>query len=233
MRRLTISTVRDAIQTELWHSAGSELLWHLLSRGAKIKVFAGGVRDAFLKQECGLGNINPRDWDIGISNIPRQEFDGILSEVGGVKNRYGGFKLLGGSSMPWELWRQEDTVGLRKTESPFTLENVLRSFVLSCNALAFDLDTGHIYDHGALRSIFLCEITVLEDAIMHDWAVFSAKALSLTFRRPFSLSAPTERFVKRYLDSRNLVHELEKAYSGAAVLDGSPIDRQGTCRTSI
>ncbi|SRR6266481_892395 len=232
MRKLNIPTVRDAIQNALWESRGGELLEYLFSRGAKIGVFAGGVRDAVLVQEYGCSNIRTRDWDIGISHIPRTEFDGILREFGGAKNKYGGFKLFFESSQPWEIWRQEDTVGLLKNNVRHSLENVLRSFVLSCNAIAIDLDRGHIYDQGALRSIGLCEIEILEDAIMHDWAVFSAKALSLTFRRPFRLSAESAFFVKKNLHVQNMIHEFKKAYSGANFLYDFELERQKTCLKS-
>jgi hypothetical protein len=233
MRRLNIPSVRDSIQNCLWNSGGCGLLQHLFSRDAKISVFAGGVRDTILAQERGYSNVSPRDWDIGISHISRREFDGILKEVGGVRNKYGGFKLFCGSSQPWEIWRQEDTVGLCKNNAPYSFENVLRSFVLSCNAIAIDLDKGHIYDHGALRSIWLCEVAILEDAIMHDWAVFSAKALSLTFRRPFRLSTESAMFVEKNLDAANMLHEFKKAYSRAGILCDYDLDRQETCRKSI
>jgi hypothetical protein len=148
MQKLVISSVRDSIRSKLWESDIAELLEHLLSRGAKIAVFAGAVRDTVFAEEHGFTDIKPRDWDIGISHISRRDFDGILNEAGGWKNKYGGFKLAFNRTLPCEIWRQEDTVGLRKTRSPFNLENILRSFVLSCNAIALDLDKGHIYDHG-------------------------------------------------------------------------------------
>jgi len=222
MRKLKINSVRDAIQNEFWHSAGNDLLQYLLSRGVKITVFAGGVRDVVLAQECGLSHIKPRDWDVGISGISRKKFDGILRELGGSKNRYGGFKLFCDSSQSWEVWRQEDTVGLRMTGSSFGLKNLLRSFVLSCNAIAFDLDTGYICEYGALHSLFSGKITILQDAIMHDWGLFAAKALNLTFRRPLKLDAEVEKFVIKYLDRTSLVHEFQKVYSETNTLFSAP-----------
>jgi hypothetical protein len=213
MHKLNITSVRDAVQAELLEGAGKELLQYLFAQGATICVFAGAVRDTVFAHEVGLRNISPRDWDIGISGIPRKEFNGILEEFGGSKNKYGGFRLFSDTLRPWEIWRQEDTVGLLKTGSPFSLENVLRSFVLSCNAIACDLDKGHIYDCGAVHSIFTGKVTLLDDAIMHDWRVFAAKALSLTFRRPLRLSNQSEQFVRMHLNNRNVVHELSKAYS--------------------
>jgi hypothetical protein len=220
MQIVKINSVRDSIQDELMHDARKDLLQHLLSRGAKITIFAGAVRDTILAREYGLTSVEPRDWDIGIAGIPRREFDGLLCEVRGLKNRYGGFKLLSRNCQTWELWRQEDTVGLRKTKSSFSLKNLLRSFVLQCNAIAFDLDKGFFHDHGALRSIARSEISVLEDAIMHDWEVFAAKALTLTFRRPLKLDTQMERFVFTYLKHKAVVHEIRKAYLTTEILFG-------------
>jgi hypothetical protein len=211
MLKLKINPIRDAVQGTLWRSPASDLLEHLLLRGAKIAVFAGAIRDLVLSCECGFTHVKPRDWDIGVAGISHDEFNGILKEVGGSKNKYGGFKLFSETAQPWEIWRREETVGLLKTGAPLDMKNVLRSFVLSCNAIACDLNTGNIYDCGALRSIFACELTILDDAIMHDRRVFAAKALSLTFRRPFELTEESSQFVTRYLAKRNLIHELAKS----------------------
>lgn len=212
MRKLTISSVKDAVQTELLESAGKELLQHLFTCGATISVCAGGVRDTVLAREFGFADVTPRDWDIGVSGITHENFNGILKEFGGSRNKYGGFELFSDTSRPWEIWRQEETVGLLKTRSPFSLQNVLRSFVLNCNAIACDLDKGHIYDCGAISSMRAGEVGLLDNAIMHDRRIFAAKAFILKFRRPFTLDAQSERFVKTYLDTRNLLHELAKAY---------------------
>lgn len=218
MQIVKINSVRDSIQAELMRDARKDLLQHLLSRGAKVTIFAGAVRDTILTDEFGLTSVEPRDWDMGIAGIPRREFDGLLCEVGGLKNRYGGFKLLSRGCQSWELWRQEDTIGLRKTKSSFSLRNLLRSFVLKCNAIAFDLDKGLFHDHGALRSIARREVSILDDAIMHDWEVFAAKALTLTFRRPFNLDTQMERFVFTYLKHKAVVHEIRKAYPITKIL---------------
>lgn len=210
MRRLRLNSVRSAIQTQLWQGVGSDILTYLFRHGVNVTVFAGAVRDVVLAQECGWAHVKPRDWDIGLSGISQKEFDGIFRELGGVKNKYGGFKLFANQPQYWEIWRQEDTVGLRKTGAAFSLENLLRSFVLSCNAIAFNLDTGYLHDCGAMRSLCCGYVTLLEDAIMHDSAVFAAKALNLTFRRPLKISIELEQFLTRHLEMTSLIHEFAK-----------------------
>jgi len=222
MEIVKLNSVRDAIQDELLYDDRNDLLQHLLSRGAKVIIFAGAVRDTVLAHEYGHAGVEPRDWDIGIAGIPRKEFDGLMGEVRGLKNKYGGFKLLSRSCQSWEIWRQEDTIGLQKTKSSFSLKNLLRSFVLRCNAIAFDLDTGYFHDHGALCSIARGEISVLEDAIMHDWEIFAAKALTLTFRRPLKLDTQMEKFILTHLKREAVVHEFLKAYSQTEFLFDLP-----------
>jgi hypothetical protein len=213
MKNVNISSVRDELFREARVGFGAQLLDFLLSRGAKVHLFAGAVRDSIAKNECGWSGIETRDWDIGISQLSRREFSGVLREAGGLRNRYGGYKLLEAGSCPWEFWRLEDTVGLRQTESPFSLENVLRSFVLSCNALAFDFDKGWISDHGALRSIYCRELRILDDAILHHPGTFSAKAISLNIKLSFNLHRDSWGFVYRHLQKRDLLHESRKTYS--------------------
>jgi hypothetical protein len=234
MRTVKIDTITDAIRKALWYSAGNEVLRYFLSRGATVTVFAGGIRDLILKNAWGCEDVEPRDWDIGISGISRKEFEGILHEFGGLKNKYGGFKLFCTDSKPWEIWRQEDTVGLRKTGAPFGIENILRSFVLSSNAIACDLEKGRIYECGALRSIFMRDITILDDAIMHDEGTFAAKALNLAFRRQFTLDSIAKCFVGMYLDPESLIHEFEKTLTSAAIINTrEPFTAITSCPRSI
>jgi hypothetical protein len=223
MLRHSLPTVRDDLHARLYKSAGIELLNYILFRGGRVGIFAGAVRDTVAAREFGWSNSVPRDWDIGVSNLSREEFHGILREVGGIQNRHGGYKLFPFATAPWEVWRLEDTVGLRLRVVPFSLGNVLRSFVLSCNAISFDIDSGLFCDRGAFLSIARREIGLLDDAIVHDRDTFSAKALSLTFRFPFQLSIDVAFMVRKYLTMGSLLHESSKAYSQLPLLN-SPHD---------
>jgi hypothetical protein len=63
MQIVKLNSVRDSIQDELTHDARNDLLQHLLSRGARVLIFAGAVRDTILARECSLTRVEPRDWD--------------------------------------------------------------------------------------------------------------------------------------------------------------------------
>lgn len=60
----------------------------------------------------------------------------------GRRNRHGGYLLPAEGAPNWDVWRLEETIGLRKTGAPCSIENVVRTFNLDCNAVAMDLTTG-------------------------------------------------------------------------------------------
>jgi hypothetical protein len=231
MLKLRLPSVRDSIyrQFESMGAAATDVIQFLLRRDSKVGIFAGAVRDAVAAAEFGWEVSQPRDWDIGVSNISQKDFHGILAELGGIQNHYGGYKLLLNGIVPWEVWRVEDTVGLRIRNAPRTLENVLRSFVLSSNAIVFDLDEEHFYDQGVLRSIASRKIEILSDAIIHDNEVFAAKALTLSFRFPFRLGPKALTHVRRHLTETALLHELQKINSSLAIYQ--PKTAKAQCQT--
>ena len=92
----------------------------------------------------GRGDGTPRDFDIGVAGIRKEDFDSILAGLG-RRNRHGGFVLRERGLPTWDIWRLEDSVGLQKTKSLFSIENVLRSFNLDCNAIALRLELPGIH----------------------------------------------------------------------------------------
>src|SRR5207245_8694873 len=140
-------------------------------------------------------------------------FDEVLSGFG-TKNRHGGFVLCEDGFPPWDIWRLEASIGLRKTGTVFSLENVLRSFNLNCNAIALDMKTGVILDAGAVESVRKKRIDFAEHAIRHSSATFSAKALLMHLRFPYSLSQPMQKFIQRYLEDEILLYESRKPFKG-------------------
>ena len=109
-----------------------------------------------------------------------------------------------------DVWRIEDTVGLLLTRSEINLENVLRSFVLSCNAFAFDIRREQILEIGALDSLASAELTFVRNAIFHSRPTFAAKALLMSYRSPLKPSPEVQLFIRKFLRRDVLLHEVKK-----------------------
>jgi hypothetical protein len=190
------------------------LIEELLLKGSGVAVFAGAVRDVVATHEFGWKANRPRDWDIGVSGVPSPLFDGFLNEIGGIRNRYGGYSVPLGHSPPLEMWRLEETIGLRMRGCRFSLQNVLRSFVLSCNAIAFDVASGYFWDAGALRALGTRRIELVERVIMHSTPTFSAKAVLAALRFGFDLSSSVRLLARSHINRHALEHEARKSFPG-------------------
>ncbi|MGA8153281.1 MAG: hypothetical protein WB952_20185 [Terriglobales bacterium] len=180
---------------------------------SRVYVFAGAVRDVLTWQEHGGEACLPRDLDVGVSGLPKVDFDRIMTEAGAVPNRFGGYRVRLHNTPAWDVWRLEDTIGLKLTGTRFSLENVLRSFVLDCNAIAFDIDTGEFLHLGGLKSIRQKRVDIARDAIFHSRATFAAKAVMLELKHALSLSPGLRIFVKHHLERNTLLHEARKSFS--------------------
>ena len=211
MQRLLLTTVRHHIVDSICRGSRSSLLEELLKRDAKIYVLAGAVRDAIASLCEGRDHGAPRDFDIGVAGIKKEDFNYLLAAFG-LMNRHGGFVLREKGLPAWDVWRLEDSIGLRKTGISFSLENVLRSFNLDCNAIALDLKTGMFTDAGAIESIRRMRVGFAESAISHSRTTFAAKALLVQLRFGYSVSLPMERFIKSYLEKDTLLYEAFKAF---------------------
>jgi len=64
-----------------------------------------------------------------VADISRGDFDTVLRAFG-RRNRHGGYALRADGGLDWDVWRLEETIGLRKTGTPCSIENVLRTFNL-------------------------------------------------------------------------------------------------------
>jgi hypothetical protein len=217
MERLRLNAVQHRILDSLYHGSRSALLEEFLKRNAKIYILAGAVRDAIAVLYEGRGDGRPRDFDIAIAGIQREDFNDVLASFG-VRNRHGGFVLREQELPTWDVWRLEDSIGLRKTGSSFSLENVLRSFNLDCNAIALDVKTGVFTDAGAIESIRRRQAGFVESAIRHSHTTFAAKALLIQLRFGYSVSVPMERFIKRHLEKDTLVYESLKIFPAISVV---------------
>jgi hypothetical protein len=217
MEHLRLSTVQHRLFDSLYLSNRSFLLEEFLRRDAKVYILAGAVRDAIASLYDNRADGVPRDFDIGIAGINREDFNYVLTAFG-VRNRHGGFLLREARLPSWDVWRLEDSIGLRKTGTPFSLESVLRSFNLDCNAVALDIKTGIFVDAGAIESIRRMRVGFVESAIGHSRTTFAAKALLVQLRFGYSVSAPIKCFIKRHLEKDTLLYESLKAFPTLSVL---------------
>jgi hypothetical protein len=124
----------------------------------------------------------------------------------------------------WDLWRLEDSVGLRKTHTARTLENMLRTFNLNCNAIALNLGTGVLTD--AAGSVRQKHVGFVPNAIVHSEPTFAAKALVSHLRFSWPICSDVQSFVSKHLDHAALLHEALKVFPGLSLLSGGPAESQ-------
>jgi hypothetical protein len=217
MRIERIKNVRDGVLGRLYQSPHAAIVEEFFHRGARVYVLGGAVRDAIAADFGRPSEFSPRDFDVGVSGVDATEFEDVVSGVG-RKNRHGGFVLAEPGQPTWDIWRLENSIGLRKTGTLFSLENVLRSFNLDCNATALDIRTGLVYDLGAVDSIRREQVGLVKGVIRHSFRTFAAKALLSQIRFGYSASQDVARQVQRYLEEKSLLHESRKAFPNLEVI---------------
>lgn len=214
MKRVQLNSQIRSSLVSLFEDSGVPLVtFEFKKRGSSVSICAGAVRDALSAFENGTEYAQPRDIDIGIGSIERHVFDGMMREFGAKPNRYGGYRITKAGKPDLDFWRLEDTVGLKKTRTDCTLQNVLRSFVLNCNAVSFDPFSEICFDGGAHDAIKNKWLDFTKDAIIHSESLFASKAVMLCLRMGFSASASVQSFVARHWTPLALRHELEKVFS--------------------
>jgi hypothetical protein len=210
MRQLSLNRERDAVLTAIYRDRRAEALEEFLKSGAEAYVVAGALRDIIADREPTGG---PRDFDITFTGLRREYFDEVLSAFG-QKNRHAGYVLHSADAAQWDIWRLEESVGLKKTGAAPTLENMLRTFNLDCNAIALNLRTAMFIDGGAIDSLRKNQVDFVEHVLQHSHETFAAKAVLLNLRFGYRLSKPLNRFVNAYLDSHTLAYEARKVFPG-------------------
>ncbi len=185
-------------------------LQNLMSRfaclGGKPILFAGAVRDALYSVYTDTP-IQPRDYDVGIARMTRHRFKSLNKKLGGERNRYGGYQYRDLNGLNVDIWRIEDTVGISVHRCNATISNVLKTFVLDVNAIAFDPMEDRFYDEGCLRSFLDHEISFVQGALLHDHYNFAARALSLSYRFQFQLSSKLCQFTTEWFDQRECTRQ--------------------------
>lgn len=217
MNQVRLNPASNAVFSAINADARAEILNQLFQHGAHIFILAGALRDAIAAYYEGEAAWEPRDFDIAIANVSRELFDEILLGWG-KRNRHGGYVLSRQGSPDWDVWRLEETIGLKKTGTACSIENVLRTFNLNCNAIALDVRTGLFLDGGAIEAIRHKRLDFASGAIRHSADTFAAKALLLNLRLQYELAAGMKRFVSSHLESAALLHEAGKVFPNSVVL---------------
>jgi hypothetical protein len=232
MKQLQMNPVRDAVFTALHCDPRAQALNEFSRCGAEIYVVAGALRDAIVMQYEGEGDRTPRDFDIVIGRLCRGEFDEVLQAFG-RRNRHGGYLLTAEGAPNWDVWRLEETIGLRKTGTSCSIENVLRTFNLDCNAVAMDVRTGLVLDGGAIEAVRHRQVDFVYGAIQHSEDTFAAKALLLDLRLKYSMSSELNRFVMAHLHLPTLAYEAQKVFPNFVALPGSDMRNENCPLTQV
>jgi hypothetical protein len=220
MNQLQMNPVRDAVFAAIHSDPRAQALDEFFRLGAQIYVVAGALRDVIAMHSEGEGDKTPRDFDIVIGRLCREEFDEVLQSLG-LRNRHGGYFLPAEGSPNWDVWRLEETIGLRKTGAPCSIQNVLRTFNLDCNATAMDLRTGLVLDGGAIEAVRRRQVDFVHRAIRHSEDTFAAKALLLNLRLKYAISGELDRFVTAHLHLPTLAYEAQKIFPNFVALPAS------------
>jgi len=217
MKQVRLNPARNAVLAAINVDIRADALYEFFKHGAQVFIVAGALRDAIAAYYEGEGPGDPRDFDIAVAGISRELFDEVLMGFG-QRNRHGGYILSRPGSPDWDVWRLEETIGLKKTGAPRSLENMLRSFNLNCNAIALDVRTGLFLDAGAIDAIRHKRLGFADDVIHHSADTFAAKALLLHLRLNYQLTDEMRAFVAANLQPDSLLHETSKVFPGVPAL---------------
>jgi hypothetical protein len=220
MQILSLKRMRNQVLDSLYQTPRATILEEFCRRGAGIYVLGGAIRDVIASDFGHQAGWAPRDFDVGVTGVSSPEFDYVLSGWG-RRNRHGGFVLEAPGRPRWDVWRLENSIGLRKTGAAFSLENVLRSFNLDCNAIALNVRTGLVADAGAVDAIRERRVGFVHNVIRHSHETFAAKALLAQLRFGYSTSSALDLLIKTHLERGSLLYESRKVFPGLSLIGSS------------
>lgn len=203
------------------------LLDSIASFGGHPILFAGCVRDALMcvtSESCSM----PRDYDIGVRGMSAVAFRNLMGSYSGNANQYGGFTGQLPNGVNFDCWRIEDTNGVTAHNCEPSLSNVLRTFVLDINAIAFDPTSEAFIDIGCLAAIRNRQIGIVDQVLHHNSANFAVKARRLGARLNYPLSEQLQDFVTAWFDSDEAVRQQNKYQSTGATSGISELPSSST-----
>jgi hypothetical protein len=195
----------------------ASLLEDIRSSGGQPYLLAGAVRDAIravaLSKEC-----SPKDYDIGVASLDH----GALRELGrrfdSRLNRSGGHQILLGNGVIVDLWNLSESAGVKVNHCRPSVRNVLRTFVLDVNAVAFDDSRCEIFDLGCLAALRSRRIGILRSALLHSHSNFAARAMVLKSRLDLELTSDLKEFVVAFANRDEVRHQFSKSQRTASTL---------------
>jgi len=206
---LVYETARDLLTTQCVESGVADVVSSINIQGGRPFLFAGAVRDAVRSALTSLPGA-PRDYDIGVSGMSRNRFGMLCRALGAQPNRHGGYRCCFSKMANMDLWRTEDTVGILVHACAPTISNILRSFILDLNAIAYDPNTGEFHDYGCLAALTMHRIGFVRSALLHDHSDFAGRAISLQVRFGFRMSPPIRSFVAEWHDPKETERQFAK-----------------------
>lgn len=168
-------------------------------------VVGGVVRDLLLAQLRGIEK-PVGDIDLVIKGAASsQELRILLDDFESRANRMGGIKFsVRPKGVRFDVWRIEDHVNLMVSGPPYTIERLLRHFLLDIDAVVWDPRTGSLYDYGCLRAIQAGTIDLLgTEGISRELApVQAAHILLIKHGTRFSLATSACDLIRETWRSR-------------------------------
>lgn len=163
VRRFTDFLAIPATPTPAHRFAILEVLDRFMSRKWRSYVVGGTLRDIMLAPAWAF----PRDIDIVVDGPTREDMEGVLADLTVRRTRFGGLHLVkpfvddSGARQSGEIlldvWRLEDTWGIRANGFAPTIENFVRTPFLNIDSVAIELCSRTTYrqivEHGFFRSL--------------------------------------------------------------------------------
>jgi hypothetical protein len=193
--------IQGSIDISISLSNTEQKLLTKLSNYGEMYLFGGAVRDALLTPDQSPFDL---DWvyDGEVS------LDQILLLPTMERNRYGGYRLSFGRTH-WDIWQLQDTMPIKIRKWEPTLENLVRSTFLNCNAVAYNVRTRLLTWHASF--LMARDHRILD--ILNDQApsplICVARALKFAVLHRFYVSAKLAEFI-RSVSRSSLYMELDQ-----------------------
>jgi len=205
---LTTPSQTDVSASGAVRSGIHEVLERIVDRRWRAYVIGGTLRDVMLAP----GSVWPRDIDVVVDGCSTEELDKTFGDLLVRRTRFGGLHLAksikcGGISQVcyqalFDIWRLEDTWGIRTRGLQPTIENFVRTPFLNVDSVAIDLVPKnsrhrHIYESGFFQSLITKTLEINFEPNPFP-LVCIVRALIMAAKLEFALGRSLAQFVANY-----------------------------------